>query len=73
MFNKDVCIGQWIVPVKVLKQVVRIFLKENKNRKSQIIRMLGDNYQSRCVLIPMSDFLNLWRKVEIKDKSTRNQ
>ena len=72
MYSKDLCIGQWIVPVRILKQVVRIFLKENKKRKSQIIRMLGDGYQSRCVLIPMSEFLNLWRKVEIKNKNTKN-
>ena len=62
MFNQDVCVGQWLVPVKNLKQIVKIFITENKKRKSQIIRMLGDNYQSRCVLIPMSEFLNLWRK-----------
>ena len=58
MFNQDVCVGQWLVPVKNLKQIVKIFITENKKRKSQIIRMLGDNYQSRCVLIPMSEFLN---------------
>lgn len=73
MITQSVCVGQWIVPVKVLKQLVRIFLKENKNRQSKVIRMLGDNYQSRCVLIPMSEFLDLWRKVEIKNNSTRNQ
>jgi len=73
MFNKDVCVGQWLVPVKNLKQIVKIFIKENKKRKSQIIRMLGDNYQSRCVLIPMSEFLNLWRKVEIKTKDTKTK
>jgi len=72
MFNQEVCVGQWIIPVKNLKQIVKIFIKENKKRKSQIIRMLGDNYQSRCVLIPMSEFLNLWRKVEIKTKDTKN-
>jgi len=73
MFNQDVCVGQWLVPVKNLKQIVKIFIKENKKRKSQIIRMLGDNYQSRCVLIPMSEFLNLWRKVEIKTKDTKTK
>lgn len=73
MFDKDLCIGQWIVPVKILKQIVRIFLKENKKRKSEVIRMLGDNYQSRCVLLPMSQFLDLWRKVEIKNKTSRTQ
>ena len=73
MFNKDVCVGQWLVPVKNLKQIVKIFITENKKRKSQIIRMLGDNYQSRCVLIPMSEFLNLWRKVEIKTKDTKTK
>lgn len=70
MFNNDVCIGQWLIPVEYLKQVVRIFINQNKKRKSQIIRMLGDNYQSRCVLIPMSEFLNLWRQVEVK-KTTK--
>jgi hypothetical protein len=73
MFNQDVCVGQWLVPVKNLKQIVKIFITENKKRKSQIIRMLGDNYQSRCVLIPMSEFLNLWRKVEIKTKDTKTK
>ena len=73
MFNQDVCVGQWLVPVKNLKQIVKIFITENKKRKSQIIRMLGDNYQSRCVLIPMSEFLNLWRKVEIKTKDTETK
>ena len=73
MFNQDVCVGQWLVPVKNLKLIVKIFIKENKKRKSQIIRMLGDNYQSRCVLIPMSEFLNLWRKVEIKTKDTKTK
>jgi len=48
------------------------FIKENKKRKSQIIRMLGDNYQSRCVLIPMSEFVNLWREIEIKNKDTKS-
>lgn len=67
MLGKDICVGQWITPVKVLKQIVRIFISENKNRKSVIIKMLGDNRQSRCVLIPMSEFINLWRKVEIKE------
>ena len=71
MFNKDVCVGQWLVPVKNLKQIVKIFIKDNKNRKSQIIRMLGDNYQSRCVLIPMSEFVNLWREIEIKNKNSQ--
>ena len=71
MYNQRFCIGQWIVPVKILKQIVRRFLKENKKRKSQIIRMLGDNFQSRCVLIPMSEFLNLWREIEIKNKNTK--
>ena len=71
MFNQDICIGQWITEVTVLKQIVRRFLKENKKRKSQIIRMLGDNFQSRCVLIPMSDFVNLWREIEIKNKNTK--
>ena len=73
MYSKDLCIGQWIVPVKILKQVVRIFLKENKKRKSQIIRMLGDdNYQSKCVLIPMTEFCKSYgEKVEIKDKNTK--
>ena len=70
MLNKEVCIGQWITEVKVLKQIVRKFIKDNKNRKSQIIRMLGDNYQSRCVLIPMSEFVNLWREIEIKNSQT---
>ena len=70
MFNQDVCIGQWITEVKVLKQIVRRFIKENKKRKSTIIRMLGDNFQSRCVLIPMTDFVNLWREIEIKNKTT---
>ena len=28
--------------------------------------MLGDNYQSRCVLIPMSDFLNFGEKLKSK-------
>ena len=73
MFNQDVCVGQWLVPVKNLKQIVKILITENKKRKSQIIRMLGDNYQSRCVLIPMSEFLNLWRKVEIKTKDTKTK
>ena len=73
MFNQDVCVGQWLVPVKNLKQIVKIFITENKKRKSQIIRMLGDNYQSRCVLIPMSEFLNLWSKVEIKTKDTKTK
>ena len=72
MLNKEVCIGQWITEVKVLKQIVRKFIKENKKRKSQIIRMLGDNYQSRCVLIPMGDFVNLWREIEIKNKDTKS-
>jgi hypothetical protein len=71
MLNKEVCIGQWITEVKVLKQIVRKFIKDNKNRKSQIIRMLGDNYQSRCVLIPMSEFVNLWREIEIKNKNSQ--
>ena len=30
MLNKEVCIGQWITEVKVLKQIVRKFIKENK-------------------------------------------
>ena len=62
-----------IIAKKNLKQIVKIFITENKKRKSQIIRMLGDNYQSRCVLIPMSEFLNLWRKVEIKTKDTKTK
>ena len=70
MFNQDVCIGQVIIEVKILKQLVRRFIKENKKRKSVIIRMLGDNFQSRCVLIPMGEFMNLWRQLEIKNKST---
>jgi len=72
MLNQTVCIGQWITEVKVLKQIVRRFIKENKKRKSQIIRMLGDNFQSRCVLIPMGDFVNLWREIEIKNKDTKS-
>ena len=70
MFNQDVCIGQVIIEVKILKQLVRRFIKENKKRKSVIIRMLGDNFQSRCVLIPMGEFMNLWRELEIKNKTT---
>jgi hypothetical protein len=30
MFNQEICIGQWITEVTVLKQIVRRFLKENK-------------------------------------------
>ena len=71
MFNKEDCVGQILIEVKLLKQIVRKFIHENKKRKSKIIRMLGDNFQSRCVLIPMSDFMNLWRIVEIKNSNTK--
>ena len=70
MFSKDECVGQILIEVNLLKQLVRRFIKENKKRKSVIIRMLGDNFQSRCVLIPMSEFMNLWRELEIKNKIT---
>ena len=59
------------VPVPILKKIVRKFILKNKKRKSKIIRMLGDNNASKCVLIPMSEFIDLWRQIEIKNKNTK--
>ena len=70
MFNKDVCVGQILIEVKIIKANSQKIYQENKKRKSKIIRMLGDNFQSRCVLIPMGEFMNLWRELEIKNKTT---
>lgn len=61
MVDDETCIGQVILEVRILKKIVRKFISDNKNQKYKIIRMLGDGFNSKCVLIPMSTFLDLWR------------
>ena len=66
-FNEgDHIIGLIVIEVSVLKQIVKKFLFKNKNNLKKIVRMLGDNRASKCVLIPMSEFIDLWRKINVK-------
>lgn len=67
----ETIIGFTVVPVNILKKIVSKFLLKNKKRKHEVIRMLGDNNASKCVLIPMTEFINLWRSIEIKNKTTK--
>ena len=63
-FNEGETLISFIcVPVKFVKQIVRKFISENKKRKNEIIRMLGDNYASKCVLIPITEFVGYWREL----------
>ena len=71
--SQNICIGQIIIEVRLLKKIVSKFIRQNKKRKSQIIRMLGDNYNSKCVLMPMTEFIDLWRTIEIKNNNTTTQ
>jgi hypothetical protein len=69
--NGETIIGFTAVSVPILKKIVSKFLLKNKKRKHEVIRMLGDNNASKCVLIPMTEFIDLWRSIEIKNQSTK--
>jgi len=63
-FNEgETIIGFTCIKVSTLKKIVRKYLAKNKNNKDKIIRMLGQNNASKCILIPMTDFIDLWRFV----------
>jgi len=69
-YNNEI-VGFLIVETLILKQIVRkfIFKKKKEKQLKQVLRMLGDNKASKCVLIPMTDFIDLWRVVDVKRKN----
>lgn len=66
--DEDYIIGLIVIEVSILKQIVKNFLFKNKLNIKKVVRMLGDNRASKCVLIPMSEFIDLWRKINVKKR-----